>query len=717
MNIVRALDVALPELPERLIRSNPPKLDPKVIAKEHFEQGKAVVLAKLPGTDMVFRFSPSQWQLVQLFDGERSPGEIAAVFESRFGIAISEADVRELSNFLQTETQLFYKSPLEKNIMLQEELRSSRKKKRSRFQITDFSDITIKVWNNADGYITWLYPRVRFIFTPAFVLATLAMFVLMGWMWADRFGEIWYDSFAFYNFTQKSGTDLLEFWFLFGAMAAFHETAHGLTGKHYGATIERMGFTLMYFAPSFFCDATQVWVLGGKWARIATAIAGIWLDLVLCFFATVVWWATAPGMFVHDWSYKIMIVTGIGVSLLNLNPLIKLDGYMIFSELVHEPALKEHSTEYLSGWIRRNIFRLPSEVPYVPRKKRPFYVIYAILSGLYSYTLLSFLMVFTYHILQSYTPEWAFLPALLIGCWVFRSRIKLAGKFMKLLYLDKKERVRAWLSKGRIALLGAVAILVLLIPVWPDFVHAPLVVEPLRRIVLRPSVPGMITNVFAQEGQHVAAGTPVIRMRNLDLESEAARVHAELIAAQARVEQASFRYAGLSEAEQQRQQLTEKNRLLTDKAEHLTLTSPIAGVVLTPHAADLVGSSPDEGQSLLEIADLSTMRARVYIPEFAMRDIRLGLPVRILLEGNGKPISGTLSSISAGSSSLPSGLIAKEQLEGINSPRFYVGMVQLPGGSNLEDGRSGLAKIFVRRRSLGEFGWRFVSDLVRRKVW
>ena len=39
MNIVRALEVALPELPERIIRNIPPKLDPKVISKEHIEKG------------------------------------------------------------------------------------------------------------------------------------------------------------------------------------------------------------------------------------------------------------------------------------------------------------------------------------------------------------------------------------------------------------------------------------------------------------------------------------------------------------------------------------------------------------------------------------------------------------------------------------------------------------------------------------------------------
>src|SRR5215469_7249004 len=521
MNIVRALEVALPELPERIVRQTPPKLDPRVISKQHIENGQAVVLAKMPGTELVFRFSPLQWQLIQMFDGRSSWKEISLRFERETSSAVAQEDVKELASFLQTKTPLLYKSPLEKNITLQEELRSSRKKRRSRS--IDFAEITLKTWDNADGYITWLYPKVSFLFTTWFAWTSVGLFALMAWMWADRFGEIWSDSFAFYNFTQKSGTDLIEFWFLFGAMAGIHETAHGLAGKHYGATIEKMGFMLMYFAPTFFCDATQVWILGGRWARIVTSFSGIWLDLVVCFIATVVWWGTATGMAVHDWAYKIMMVTGIGVSVLNLNPLIKLDGYLIFSELVQEPALKESSTEYLSAWVRKHLFRLPAEVPYVPRRKRLFYAIYAVLSGMYSYVLLSFLMVITYHILHSYSPEWAFIPAAWIGAWVFRPRIKLLGNFMKMLYLDKKERLRAWFTPFHIAAVGAGLALILFLPVWPDFVEAPFLLAPAHTAVLRATVPGSVIAVSVQEGDRVRAGTPLVRLENLELESRSAQ--------------------------------------------------------------------------------------------------------------------------------------------------------------------------------------------------
>ena len=178
-----------------------------------------------------------------------------------------------------------------------------------------------------------------------------------------------------------------------------------------------------------------------------------------------------------DESLTLMMVTGVGVSLLNLNPLIKLDGYLIFSELVAEPSLKETSTAYLTAWARKHLFRLPAEVPYVPRRKRPFYVVYGILSGMYSYSLLSFLMVITYHILRSYSPDWAFVPAFLIGVWVFRSRLKLLVAFMKTLYLDKKERAFKWFTPMRIGLVALGALIILLVPIWPDFVQGRFVLQ------------------------------------------------------------------------------------------------------------------------------------------------------------------------------------------------------------------------------------------------
>jgi putative peptide zinc metalloprotease protein len=717
MNIVQALDAALPELPERLIRRDKPKLDSRVITKEHIENDRPIVIAKVPGSDVVLRFSPEQWKLLQLFDGSRSYQEIADLSVQQTGVLFDETGVREMATFLADNSDFIYKSPLERNIILKQELRGQRRKKRKRFQVPDFTDITVKEWPNADRYISRLYPRVKFIYTSWFVLLTLFSFVVMLGMWADKFGEIWIDSFQFYNFTAKSGTDLFEFWILFAAMAFFHETAHGLTCKHFGGNVEKMGFTLMYFAPSFFCDASQVWIYGGKWERIATAIAGIWLDLIICVIATVIWWGTATGMAIHDIAYKVMMVTGIGVSLLNLNPLIKLDGYLIFCELIHEPDLKERTTAYLSGIVRKSIFHLPAEVEYIPQRRRPFYLIYAILSGLYGYLLLSFLMVFTFHVLQAYTPEWAFVPAVAIGYWVFKSRIKMLVRFMRIVYLDKKERVKARLTRPRIAAFSAVALLAVLLPIWPDFVAGRFVLEPAHKAQIRAAVAGQVTRVLAREGQSVAAGQPLLELSNLQLESAASGADADLRLASDQVKLALLRYGDFGPAEYKRQGMAEHNRMLVEQLTLLRITSPIRGMVVTPRLEDLLGTYLESGSEVAEVADPSIMTARIYIPEFGMRYVRLGFRVRLQPESFVRPLTATLSAVGPASASLEPGLIPLDQLKGITPPRFYVGSAMLRNTGRLREGMTGTAKIFVARRSLAGFTWIFVRDLVDRRIW
>src|SRR5882672_9382959 len=120
MNILEALEVALPDLPATTAQRRYPKLDPRVIAKEHIEQGVRVVLAKMPGSEVYLRLTPELWQLLQLFDGERSYKQIGDLILSEANLAFSEEDVKEFASHLEGQGDLFYKTPLEKNITLKQ---------------------------------------------------------------------------------------------------------------------------------------------------------------------------------------------------------------------------------------------------------------------------------------------------------------------------------------------------------------------------------------------------------------------------------------------------------------------------------------------------------------------------------------------------------------------------------------------------------------------
>jgi len=715
MNILEAFDAALPEIPAKSARKSYPKLDPRVISREHVEYGLPTILAKMPGYDSYVRFTPQQWALLEAFDGKRSYEEIAELMQEQ-GLPFSVDDVREFASYMQDKTDFFYRTPLEKNITLKQKMGAHRHK-RKKFSISNFAEITLYRWPHADDYLTTLHPYVKWMYEPWCVWVVLACYVVMAGMWAGKFGEIWRDSFQFYNFAGKTAWDIVEFWFLFGAMAFFHETAHGMTCKEFGGKVERIEFQLMFFSPTFMCDVTQIWILGDRKARLSTIIAGIYFDLIICFFATTVWWITPPGIFLHDFAYKVIMVTGIGVTLLNLNPLIKLDGYYIFSEVIGEAELYELSAAYVSSWFKKHILRLPVEVEFVPRRRRVLYLVYSMLSQAYGTLLLVVVAIFFYHIIRSFSPDYAWIPGWGIGFYMFRTKIRELVRLMKNVYLDKKDRVRAWFTPARIATCAAVMLALLFTPVWPDFVEGRFVLEPAKKAVVRTQMPGIVARVNVSENERVQAGSELVQLENLDLESEAAQANAGYREASARAIGASLRYTDYGRAQHEQAQSAVRDKALATNLAELNVTSPISGTVLTPRLQDLEGTYLDAGAMVAEVADLSKMRARIYIPEFGVRDVKVGTRTRLQLESKAWPLTGQLASVAPVSSEIDAGLTDQQQLSGIVPPPFYVGFVELPNDGSLREGMSGMAKMYVRRRSVAAIAARFTRDLVDGRFW
>ena len=384
---------------------------------------------------------------------------------------------------------------------------------------------------------------------------------------------------------------------------------------------------------------------------------------------------------------------------------------------VGEGDLKERSTLYVSEWVKRNLFFLPVEVEFVPRRRRVLYILYALFSGIYGYVLIGAVVIFLYHVLRSFTPEYAWLPALVVAFLIFRSRIRKLVRFMKDVYLDKKDRVNAWFTPARVVICSAVALAVLFVPVWPDFVEARFVLEPSHRAVVRADVPGVVVQVLASENQPVTSGTPLVKLRNLSLESEAAAANAGFREASSRAITANLHYADVGRTEHQQEESAQRQQILSGQLRQLDVVSPIAGVVLTPNLTDLLGSFVPAGTTIAEVADLKTMTARIYIPEYDVRDVRIGTRARLQMASQILPISGTLASIAPLSSEIDSSLAEKDQLSGIVPPPFYLGFVQLRNDGTLRDGMTGTAKLFVRRRGLADMMARFGRDLVLRRLW
>jgi putative peptide zinc metalloprotease protein len=711
MNLSEVLNVALPELPARRLDKTFRRLHPKLIAREQLEDGVPTIVAMVSGGSFIMRFTPEQWKLVQLFNGARSYQDVAELFLKETGIAFTEEEVREFADPLD-ECGMWYRTTLELSTTAGEKQADER---RRRAKEINLAMMTFSTWD-PDNYLTRLHNRLSFIYTKWFTFLTLGVFAVMALIFISGWSEIWRDTLRYYTFTDKSAADLAEFWLLFCGLGYFHECAHGLTCKHFGGAVHSMGFMLVYLSPAFFCDVGEVYVYGGKWPRVAAIFAGIWVELMFCSVASLVWWATPAGVPIHDFAYKIMLITGVAVFLMNLNPLIKLDGYYLLGELVGLPSIKEDSTEYLSSWVRRTVFRLPVDVPYVRPRRRWLFVVYAVLSGLYSYLVLFAVVRFVYNIFSRSNPQWGFLPALLLAFLILRARLRSSVRFMKGFYLDKQQKIRNQPYKAVAVSLAAG--LVLLAPVWRETVGGRFFLEPEQRAIIRAAVPGQITEVLADEGTPVAAGTPLFLLRNVHLETEADDAGANLRSAEAQARQAEMNYANLGIARAERVSQTGRSRSVSEQVAALHVASPISGVVATPRLRDRLGSFVQEGEVLADVDDARTLKALIFVPEFQVHQILTGAPASLKLESSFQPIRGHVSSVAPASSLIAPGLVEEEKYKGIAPPSYYVAtVIVFNTGGMLRSGMSGDAKIQVRRQSIVGFAWRTFREVVLRKVW
>ena len=717
MNLTRVLDVALPEIPSRTLVKRYPRIDPDVVSQEHIEDGKPVVRLYIPSAGGMYTFPAAVWPLIQLFDGKRSYEEIAALHSEQSGVTHGVEEVREMADHLES-VEFWYKTPMEKNVLLmQKSADGRRKQQKKKSKYGDLSEILFPALN-PDGFLTWLHKYTRFIYTWWFTLITLAVFGFAAGITIAHWSEVGRDTLEFFNFTHKSWLDVLQYYLLTIIVVAIHETAHGHACKHYGGRVPTMGFALVYLLPAFYTDTTEGDVKGSRSGRFVISMAGVWSELMLYSIVTPIWWGTPPDTAVHNTAYFLMLVSGISTLLLNWNPLMKLDGYYMLIEILGIVDLKENSTEYVSAWVKNHVWGLPVEVPYVPRRRRFGYAFYAILSGLYSYTVLYILARFAGNVFRNFSPEWSFIPEFATAGFIFRSRIRTLVNFMKFLYLDKRDRVLTRLKSQHALKLAGIVIVLMLLPLWHESARGRFILEPAQRAVLRNVVPGMITDVYAEEGQPVTAGEALFRMRNLPLQSKLARSNADFGVAYGRATSAALRYADFGPAFAERDRIERQTHELAAEASNLELKSPISGVVVTPHVRDILGSYVAAGTQLIEVDTLDQMRARIFIPESDMYKFALGASARLQVEGLMGTRAAHIVAIAPASSEIDTGLVDRSRYEGLRPPNFFVVdlLADNPDG-RLRPGMIGTARVYGQLKSLAGFAAREAVHIFARKLW
>jgi putative peptide zinc metalloprotease protein len=235
-----------------------------------------------------------------------------------------------------------------------------------------------------DRLLDWLIARVPFFFTPYFVVGSAVLLTWAVITAGTHRADIMQDLTRLWSFQ-----NLFLAWLVVLSVVTLHEFAHGLTCKNFGGTVHEMGFMLIYFQPAFYCNISDAWLFPQKSRRLWVTAAGAYFELVVWSVATLVWTIVEPGTWVSGLALIVMATSAIK-QFFNLNPLIKLDGYYLLSDLLDVPNLRQRAFAYVSGRLKRLVGAVePSALMEASRRERAVFVAYGVMAFAFSYWFLA----------------------------------------------------------------------------------------------------------------------------------------------------------------------------------------------------------------------------------------------------------------------------------------------------------------------------------------
>ncbi len=679
--------------------------------------GKVSYVIKIPETESYARYGELEFDLLSLADGTRTPAEIAAALaEIHADSAVDESDVLEYLD--NSDPNLWERTPAERNMALLAKIRDERK---GYVGQSSLLYMPVTSWD-PDKLLDRLHPYVRWMYTRGFVIFSLLLFLTAAYIISGDFARIQKDTTAFYTFTNQTAGDLAMFWLVLLVVGAIHEFGHGMTCKHFGGEVHHMGFLLIYFTPAFYTDTSDQYLFPGVIEREWVIFAGIWVELVTCGLATIAWHLLPPATIWSDFAYKVILLSALSGVFLNLNPLMKFDGYYALAQFLRMDNLREDAFAYTRAWLRRVFLRQDVELPAASRRQRRMFLVYSPAAFLYSTTVLVVVVLFIKNILVRHFGDWGYLLTLGVIYLILRKKFRQIQPELGPALTRVKEHAMAWkLSRtGKISV-AAAAVVFALVPL-PTTITSQFVLQPIHTDQIRPPASGVVRQVFVETNQRVAAGQPIARLANPALEaaglSDQARlagIERALLAAENRDDAVQ-----IGRSEQQYRQMKSQLAEVQTKLAGLDLHSAIAGIVTTPEVSQKTGLYLDQGQTFAAVADTSQLKARLLVIDRDLQFVRPGAAVNLKVSAYPlRTFTGYVVRIMpAASAERPVSQTAQPERYGQDLLNYFAVVVVLPNSNGLlRVGMSGQAKIYAPARSIAWQAGRKFSRWVLSQAW
>ena len=545
-------------------------------------------------------------KVLALLDGQRTPAQICAVFQTEHGGKLSLATLTKfLTKLDQTGVLAGPRAELatEADAAAQHYLR-------------------FKLFN-PDALFARLLPALRWLWRTEFFVVSSVLMLVTAWLLARDWAQ-------FSTHATRLLTEHYVAVFLAGTLVVFaHEFAHGLTCKAFGGRATEVGVLLVYyFLPALYCNVTGIHLIPQRNRRLWVIATGVYWQLLVgsgCLFA---WSLVAPETLLAD------VLLGFGLGSLvdvvfNANPLIKLDGYYFLSQWLRLPNLLDRSRAYWRGLLLGG-----AEEKRYSRRERVVYTLFGLASAVYSLALTGFILVYVGGWLMDTFYLLGMLLTVGVALLFVRKPLATVGNsaFRRLAFICEPFRLKAGLQTRRVVPLALVLLVLigLLLP-WHASVgsYGVLVALPERETIIRAPEAATLVQLSVKPGDQLAGGAVIGKLGNLDVEEQLSAVQTELARAQAehdrllgemrvrgetalRAEVAlQQRQRDFAEIDAEQRQIRARNQFAAGSARVLTISHTLTDDTPTAYPAALAALQADAEAQRAQLNEAAAQRDRL----------------------------------------------------------------------------------------------------------
>jgi len=350
---------------------------------------------------------------------------------------------------------------------------------------------------NPDRFLQRTLPIVAPLFTKTALMCVVFLGVV-GCIGIVRQWESFANTFVYFFSSQGLTAYVLG---LIG-IKILHELGHAYTAARYGCQVHTMGVGFLLMVPVLYTDTTDSWKLTSRKQRAAIAAAGMVVELSIAMLATFLWHLCPEGV-LKSVLFVLATTSWIMGLFINLNPLLRFDGYYVLSDWLGVPNLQSRAFAFGQWKLREWLFGWGDEPPEVlPGSRQRLLTGFAWAIWVYRAVMFLGIAVLVYHFFFKVLGLILFLIE--IG-WFLAWPVY---QEVQVWWQRREDVVKSW--RGRIV--GAVVLVIFILGLLPldRMVSIPAVLEAREWATIFSPVSARIISVNVQEGDRVEKGDKLV---------------------------------------------------------------------------------------------------------------------------------------------------------------------------------------------------------------